>query len=679
MTVLIIAEKPKMGREIAKALARGPIQSGKNFLTFNGPDGATILSWCIGHLIEMYYPEDYDQRFKKWDLNTLPIVPKTVQFKPVKDKAGQLKTLEGLLKKAHTVVHAGDAGREGQLIVDEILQFFGYRGNVKRLWVKDLVPAAIQQAYSVMQPNSTKRPLCDAAEARQISDWLVGMNMSRAYTLHAGSKLSRPDLLLKYGRVQTPTLRLVVDRTLIRANFVPVDYFIPKISVHKSGMNVVANWSKSNDTGLLKTDPANRLIDQSQAKNLLDAAGDIAQVVSFSEEPKGTAAPKPFTMAALQKECSSKLKLSAKKTLEIAQKLYEAGLISYPRTDCPYMPMSKLQEAPTILRGLAQFKEFLAAVKDCNLSKPSKMFNDEKTGEHWAIIPTSNTQGYKDLKDDEKAVYQLVARNFMAQLHPVRIVLSRKVVFATARGHYEATSSAPIQPGWKKHFGEDEADAERNLPKFERGERLRIMDKILASEKTSPPDPFNDGTLIEAMVSVHKFVTNPEIKKKLQETDGIGTEATRADIIETLISAGYIDRQKKTQLIATPLGIAYIRSLPAPVTDPGLTALWERSLSDVAEGKQKGALFTQQIVAWLENALTAAARLDYAALATVEKKVEKKRSNKPIKDSEVEAWLNVPFGEESKKAGQLRAGFCGASKRWFVPKGRSTEPFKEWM
>lgn len=679
MSILIIAEKPSMGMEIAKGLARGPIQRGKNQVMFNGPDGATVLSWCIGHLLEMFYPEDYDAKFKKWSLDTLPIVPRTIQMKPAKDKAAQLKTLEGLLKKARTVVHAGDAGREGQLIVDEVLKFFGYRGEVKRLWVKDLVPAAVKKAYQEMQPNSTKKALCDAAEARQIADWLVGMNMSRAYTIQAGNKLGRNDLLLKYGRVQTPTLRLLVDRTIIRENFTPVDYFVPKISITKSGQKVIATWMKENDTSLLKTDPSNRLIDRNQAQNLLTAAGDIAQVVDFKENMVEQLAPKPFTLSALQKECSSKLKLTAKKTLELAQKLYEAGLISYPRTDCAYMPMSKLEEAPNILRGLAQYQNFLAAVKDCNLSTPSKMFNDEKTGEHWAIIPTSNTQGYKDLPEDQKAIYDLVARNYMAQLHPTRVSRSRKVVFATARGHYDATSSVPIREGWKAHFSDKEGEGTTNsLPSFTKGERFRIEEKALSVDKTSPPECFTEGTIVEAMEGVHKYVTNPEIKKKLRETDGIGTQATRADIIETLLQAGYIERQKKVQLHATPFGIAYIRSLPAPVTDPGLTALWERALTDVSEGKQQGAQFIKQIEAWLDNALLAASRLDYAALAKVEKAAPKK-NNTRVKDSQVEAWLTVPYGEESKRAGELKARFCGKSKRWYVPKGRSTEPFKQWM
>ncbi len=590
---LFIAEKPSLGKGIAEYLP-GSKAKGNGCITC----GDTVVTWCFGHIFEQEEPDFYTSATvpttpkgkKKWRFDELPIFPQEWKRKPKEDAKGQIKIIRDLLKKADLVVNAGDPDREGQLLVDEVLEELGWKGPTQRIWLAALDEQSVKKALGNLKDNKAYRPLRDSAEARGRADWLTGMNLTRAFTLrNTGSGV------LSVGRVQTPTLALIVARDEKIEHFKPKDFFIPRIQASPNasvGSAFWANWMLREDAD--GVDAEGYLTDKKAADTLArqaQAAGK-AVVTAFESSEKQQGAPLGFSLAELQKTCSAKFGMSAQAVLDAAQALYETHkAATYPRTDCRYLPEEQLGEAGAIVQKLSRLG-FAKEAQGADPARKSAIWNTGKVTAHHAIIPTGSMQGQMD--ESVAKVYDLIVRGYLAQFYPPFVYRATKVVLDCTKESWVATAKVPVKPGWKAVYGgslqgtgDEEGDEESGsgtIPVLQKGQTLTVVTADVQSKQTKPPARFNDGTLIEAMSNIHKVVDDPEAKKKLKETSGLGTEATRANTIETLLTRGFIERKGK-QIISTQAGRGLIHVLPKELTDPVLTARWEDALSGISEGR----------------------------------------------------------------------------------------------
>lgn len=583
---LFIAEKPSLGKAIAqflpaKGVSKGPAGKPPTHIVA----GDDVVTWCFGHLLEMAEPESYSEAYKQWSFDVLPIVPDDWQLIPKDDAKSQIKAIKELLAEADEVVNAGDPDREGQLLVDELLEHLGNTNPVKRIWLAALDESSVRKALGSLRDNGEYQQLKASAEARQRGDWLVGMNLTRAYTL-AGRRTGY-DGVLSVGRVQTPTLALVVNRDLTIENFKAKDFFGVSAAIKAAGGGFLARWKPADS---VPVDESGRVLD----KGIADAVaakvtGQAGQVVKYEAAEKKQAAPLPYSLSSLQAAANKKLGLGAQDVLDIAQELYEAKLTTYPRTDCNYLPESQLGDAAQVLAGLPD--DYAELVKQADTSLKSAAWNDKKITAHHAIIPTGQRA---DLKGKQAQVFDLIVRAYLAQFFPAHTYRQTSIVLDVAGETFTASGKTPLLPGWKVVFGasvedEDEGeekdkDAKQTLPALTNGEAVACESASVESKKTTPPARFTEGTLIQAMTNIHQLVEDPELKKRLKETAGIGTEATRAGIIETLKKRGFI-AEKGKQIISTDPGRKLILALPEKVKSPGLTGLFEQLLDGIAEGK----------------------------------------------------------------------------------------------
>lgn len=593
---LIIAEKPSVAKAIALVL--GSPRRGEGFIeTAQG----TVTN-CFGHLLENAKPEDYNNG-AFLTLDQLPFVPPLWRLKPRDGGAGkQLNVIRNLLKQATEVVNAGDPDREGQLLVDEVLEHFGWRGPTKRLWLASLDEESIRRALAGIKDNAALHPLKLSAECRQRADWMVGMNGSIAISrrLHASGGQGS----LSMGRVQTPTLALLVRRADEIAHFRPRDFY--RVAGHlQDGIRALWQMPKELD-GL---DDDGRLLDRTIAAATAGRIGGKPAVVKRFHAQQGQRhAPLPFSLSALQKEASRRFGLSAAKTLEAAQELYEAAATTYPRTDCPYLPEEQFAAAGKVLAGIGAM-----GVEGLDVSRKHPCWNTAKVEAHHGIIPTG--QSLKaDVSDQARKVYGLIRDSY------IRIFLSperfeaREALFLIDGLEFLARARMVLDPGWTqmeqqgnqgeegKEDGEDE-EVSASLPLLTQGQSLICERGEVIAKRTTPPKPYTDGTLITAMTRVHALVDDPKLKARLRETSGLGTEATRASMIETLIAREYAERRKK-EIHPTERGIALIQVLrrAAPqAIDPGTTAIWEDGLADVACGKMSAERFMAGQVSELQK------------------------------------------------------------------------------
>ncbi|GJD89415.1 DNA topoisomerase 3 [Methylobacterium hispanicum] len=593
---LFIAEKPALGRAIATALATlsGERQSpGRGFIEV----GSDCVTWTIGHAYDTAEPGDYSSTWDRWNLDVLPMIPERWKLVPNADIADQIAVLKERIRRYDHFVNVGDAEREGQLIVDEILLENGidpFSPKVSRIWVSSFVEKDVATAVAGAFPNDRKRNLYEAAVARQRADWLLGMNMSRVFGLLIQLGGAR-GFRVSVGRVQTPTLKLVVDRDRQIEAFKAVDHFAPSITfVHENG-TFKAAWQFPPDTKGL--DPEGRLLDKAVATALVARiAGKTGTIESYAETPKSTSPPLPFALSTLQKACSQKFGLTAQQTLDVAQELYEKHkAITYPRSDSQHLPNSiHSDEAAGILRNLAGVRELGDAAGRADPRRKSPAFDDKKVTDHHGIIPTSEASASKlaAMGEIERKVFLLIARTFVAQFHPdFRHVSSIATVLCEGE-RFRATGTRVVDQGWKMVFGAEEADeeeeAEGTLPSMKQGDRVDAKAGSIDPKRTKPPVSFDDGTLIEAMAKIHLYVQDPEVRRRLRENDGIGTEATRASMIEKLIRAKYLDRRQKGKrkiLVSTEAGRQLVDLLPSDLVAPDTTAMWESFLKRVESGE----------------------------------------------------------------------------------------------
>lgn len=594
---LFIAEKPSLGRAIAEGLGNGSAKSGCIVC------GEDVVTWCFGHLLEQCDPEDYDPALRSWNAATLPIVPPVWKLKPRDKAADQLRTIGDLLRAAGSVVNAGDPDREGQLLVDEVLEHFGYRGPVQRIWLASLDTRSVAKALATLSDNTKHAPLRDAARARSQADWLVGLNATRAMTL-LGRKSGRAEKVLSLGRVQTPTLALVVARDREIAAFRPVDYFVLQAQLeHMAGKFLATLQPGETQPGL---DSEGRLVDATVATALAEAArSKPGTILNVSREQKKKPVPLPHCLSSLQKAASAKFGMSAQEVLDTAQSLYEKKLTTYPRTDCRYLPVEQFADASRVLVALGQVPELadVAAHADSALRGP--VWDTKKITAHHAIIPTGEAPG--KLTGHEYHLYIMIASAFALQFYPPMVYESQKISVALDETRWEAKGRLIIEPGWTTAGqDEDEDDARekegQSLPMVVKGDVVTCADVERLPKKTSPPSRFTEGTLIEAMANVHRFVTDAGARATLKENEGIGTEATRAGILETLKGRGYLMTDKKA-LVATPLGKDIIDLTPAVLKDPVTTAQWESRLAGIEAGTETLATFMAEQVRVLPDLL----------------------------------------------------------------------------
>ncbi|MGR4974548.1 DNA topoisomerase III [Pseudomonas sp. LARHCG127] len=596
---LYLCEKPSQAKDIAAVL--GATRRGDG--CWLGP-GITV-TWCIGHLLETAPPDAYDARYKRWVLADLPIVPAQWKMTVKPKTASQYKAVKRLLGEAKELVIATDADREGEMIARELVEHCRYRGPIQRLWLSALDEASIRKALAALKPGVETFNLYHSALGRSRADWLIGMNMSRLFTLLG--RQSGYQGVLPVGRVQTPTLRLVVDRDRSIAHFVPVAYWAIDVQLSHDGTAFTAQWRADPDA----CDDHERCLNQALARDAAQAMGNAttARTLKVRTERLREAAPLPFDLGTLQEVCSKKLGLGAQETLDIAQSLYETyKLITYPRSDCGFLPLSQHSEAPAILAALATADPSLAPLREhLQAQRKSRAWNDAKVSAHHGIIPTAAARNLDKLAGKQRAVYTLIRARYLAQFLPNHEYDRTQADFDCAGQALRAVGKQIVEPGWKRALPEAlapargrEAPAPQVLPALAEGRDCAVDEVKPKDLWTQPPKPFTEGDLIKAMKNVAKLVEDPLLKQKLKDTTGIGTEATRASIIQGLLDRGYLVKNGKA-LSATPAAFSLIDAVPRAIADPGTTAIWEQALDMVQSGEMSLEEFVTRQAAWMSK------------------------------------------------------------------------------
>ena len=596
---LFLCEKPSQAKDIAAVLGASRRGDG----CWVGP--AVTVTWCIGHLLETAPPDAYDERYKRWVLADLPIIPEKWKMRVKPKTASQFKAVKRLLGEASELVIATDADREGEMIARELVEHCRYRGPIQRLWLSALDDASIRKALAALKPGSETFNLYHSALGRSRADWLIGMNMSRLFTLLG--RQSGYQGVLPVGRVQTPTLRLVVDRDRSISDFVPVAYWAIDVQLKHDGQLFTAQWRADPDT----CDEQDRCLNQAHAQQAADAinSASSARVSKLRTERMREVAPLPFDLGTLQEVCSKKLGLGAQETLDIAQALYETyKVVTYPRSDCGYLPQSQHSEAASILAALQQADPSLAPLAGhLDPQRRSRAWNDAKVSAHHGIIPTAAAKNLERLTGKHRAVYTLIRARYLAQFLPNHEYDRTQADFDCAGQALRAVGKQIVEAGWKCALPEAlapargrEAAAPQPLPILREGLDCAIANVHLKDLWTQPPKPFTEGDLIKAMKNVAKLVQDPLLKQKLKDTTGIGTEATRAGIIQGLLDRGYLIKNGKA-LAATAPAFSLIDAVPRAIADPGTTAIWEQALDMVQSGEMTLETFVAKQAAWMSK------------------------------------------------------------------------------
>ena len=592
---LFLCEKPSQGRDIAKVL--GATQRGEGCLIGT----QTTLTWCIGHLLETAPPEAYGMQYKNWSLDHLPIIPAQWQVEVKPKTAAQFKVIKRLLSEATTVVIATDADREGEMIARELLELCQYRGPVQRLWLSALNEASIRKALSSLKSGQETFPLYHSALARSRADWLIGMNLSRLFTLLG--RRAGYDGVLSVGRVQTPTLRLVVDRDRAIASFVSVPYWEVDVRLSSMGQSFIASWQPLRSG----QDEAGRCLQQALAHQVVQtiSSSKTATVLTLQTEHFREPPPLPFDLSTLQEVCSRKLGLGVQEVLNIAQALYETHkATSYPRSDCRYLPGSMFDEVPAVFDALLKTDPALRlALGTLDRSLRSRVWNDAKVTAHHGIIPTSEPANLARMSEQERNVYELIRSHYLAQFLPHHEFDRTQVELECGKERLTAVGKQILVQGWKgllyDNTEEDEPSQKSQvLPVLQQGTQCAVNDVELKSMRTIAPKPLTEGDLIKAMKNVAKLVNDPRLKQKLRDTTGIGTEATRAGIIKGLIDRGYLLKKKRV-LIASAAAHTLIEAVPAAIADPGMTAIWEQALDEIEVGRLNLDAFVAKQANWI--------------------------------------------------------------------------------
>ena len=571
--ILCIAEKPSVGKEIARIVGANTRRDG--FFEGNG----YLISWTFGHLCTLKAPDDYSPDWKRWTLDYLPMIPPKFQLKVI-DNSGvqkQFNTLKTLLEQCTSVVNCGDAGIEGELIQRWVLAKALNTKPVKRLWISSLTDEAITEGFKQLKDSEEYDLLYAAGNARAIGDWLLGMNASRLYTI----KYANGKGVLSIGRVQTPTLALIVNRYNEILNFVPEIYWELKTTYR----DVIFNSTKRKFTS---KEEAALLLEQIKSS--------LFEIVSTTIK-KGNESPLPlFDLTSLQVECNKKFNFTADDTLKHVQKLYEQKLVTYPRVDTTYLPDNMYPKIKGILSDMKPYAQYTAVLLDKPIKKSKKVFDDKKITDHHAIIPTGIAPP-SGMYLPEKQVYDLISKRFIAAFYP-DCVVSNTVVLGDVNGNeFSATGKVILEEGWRVLFPKKETDAkdgeEQLMPLFVKGEKGEHLPD-LQEKQTQPPKMHTEGTLLRAMETAGKQVDDLELRE-LMKDNGIGRPSTRANIIETLFKRNYIVRQRKN-LVPTITGIQLIKTINNELLKSvELTGLWEKKIRQIEKGEYDVNLFLAEM------------------------------------------------------------------------------------
>lgn len=572
--IVCIAEKPSVARDIAEVLGARTKKDG--YIEGNGYQ----VTWTFGHLCTLKEPHEYTPAWKVWSLGSLPMIPPRFGIKLINDSGieRQFHIIEGLMQKADGIINCGDAGQEGELIQRWVMQKAGARCPVKRLWISSLTEEAIREGFAKLKDQAEFQPLYEAGLSRAIGDWVLGMNATRLYTLKYGQNKQ----VLSIGRVQTPTLALIVKRQLEIENFKPEPYWELKTVYRETTFSSTKGKFTSKEEG----------------EKFLETVRNAPFTVTDVSAKKGTEAPpRLFDLTSLQVECNKKFGFSADMTLQLIQSLYEKKVATYPRVDTTFLSDDIYPKCPGILAGLKSYEAYTAPLYGKKLIKSKKVFDNSKVTDHHAIIPTGvQPQGLSDM---EQKVFDLITRRFIAVFYPDCKFSTTTVLGEVEKVEFKVTGKQILDPGWRVIFGKDQqeetkdGDEERVLPVFNIGESGPHVPDL--NEKwTQPPKPYTEATLLRAMETAGKLVDNDELRDALKE-NGIGRPSTRAAIIETLFKRHYIRKERKN-LIATPTGVELIQLIREDLLKSAeLTGIWEKKLREIERRSYDAATFLNEL------------------------------------------------------------------------------------
>lgn len=593
--IVCIAEKPSVAREIADVLGAKLKKNG--YIEGNGYQ----VTWTFGHLCTLKEPHDYDPRWRIWALSTLPMMPPRFGIKLIENETykAQFQVIEQLMQNADMIVNCGDAGQEGELIQRWVMQKARAKCPVKRLWISSLTEAAIREGFNHLEDSSKFQHLYEAGLCRAIGDWLLGMNATRLYSLKYGGGYSRDRKVLSIGRVQTPTLALIVNRQNEIDNFKPEPYWELK-TLYRDTL-----FSSTKGKFKLKED----------GEKLLEMVKGSDFVITDIAEKKGKEfAPRLFDLTSLQVECNKRFGFSADETLKLIQSLYEKKVTTYPRVDTTFLSDDIYPKVPKTLEGLVAYKEFTEPLRGKKLPKSKRVFDNSKVTDHHAIIPTGVPAA--NLSQQEMMVYDLVARRFIAEFYPDCEISTTTVLGKVADIEFKASGKQILKPGWRTveqrpqpgisvQPQSAQTDGQPQDENASESAELKIMPNFVKGESgphtpslketwTTPPKPYTEATLLRAMETAGKFVDNEELRDALKE-NGIGRPSTRAAIIETLFKRGYIRRERKS-LFPTDTGRELISTIQEDLLKSAeLTGIWERKLRQIERGDYSAQAFIDEL------------------------------------------------------------------------------------
>ena len=602
---LVIAEKPSVGRDVSKVLT-GPFSKGDGFL--EGPDH--VITWAVGHLVQLAEPDEYDDRFKKWRMADLPIVPERFRL-VIRDERSkkQMNVIKRLLAREDidSVVNACDAGREGELIFAYLYEKAGSKKPIKRLWLHSMTPGAIRDAFGELRPGADLASLEAAARSRSEADWIVGMNATRAATIRLRSAF---DGAVSLGRVQTPTLAILARREQEIREFVPEPYWIVDATFDPtaapSGRAYEGRFHAGANPRLKTGEEAAAVVEACR-----DATGEITKLTKTEQKQRP---PLLYDLTRLQSDASSRYGFTLRRTLAAAQRLYEEHqALTYPRTNSRYLPSDMVAEIKPIARLVGERSEYSEGARyvlGLDVLPLGRVINDEKVTDHHAIIPTNAEHHPVDkMSEDDLRIYDMVVRRFLAVFHPEAVFENTRVETTVSDYVFRTRGKRILVPGWRAVYGEtadaeergdDDEGREQQLPRLEQGEAAAVKEVASEEKVTQPPRRYSDGSLVTIMETAGKLVDDEELREAMKDS-GIGTPATRAAIIERLIQVGYVERDGRA-LVVTEKGMNVIRLLGEhALTSPGLTGEWEARLSKIETGEDSREAFMGDIVKFAES------------------------------------------------------------------------------
>lgn len=623
-----IAEKPSVAKEIAKVLG-----ADKRLDGYYEGQGYQV-TWTFGHFCSLLSPEDYFPQWKRWDIYALPMLPKKFETKIIEDGGvkKQFRVIQSLLNKADVVINCGDAGQEGELIQRWVINKAEYQGPVERLWISSLTTEAIKEGFQNLKPASDFDNLYYAGSSRAIGDWLLGINATRLYTIKYGGYKQ----VISIGRVQTPTLAMLVQRHLEIQNFTPEPYWELQTLYREAIFKHSAGKFEQKEDG----------------EKILEAVKDSDLEITEIEQKEGKEyAPKLFDLTSLQVHCNNKFGFTADTTLKIIQRLYEKKLVTYPRVDTTFLPNDMYPKIPGILKGLRQYSSLTTPLMGKKIRKSTKVFNDKKVTDHHAIIPTGEEMS---ISGDELKVYDSVVRRFLAVFYPDCKVAKTTVNAVAADIEFVAKGKEILDEGWRVVFAKDQDDKEDGadsqdddgiLPKFEKGEKGPHEPSFI-EKMTKAPNNYSEATLLRAMETAGKQVDDEELRE-LMKANGIGRPSTRASIIETLFKRGYAMRNKK-QVLPTDLGVQLIGLIQNQLLKSAeLTGQWEKQLKEIEDGSYSPVQFIHEMKKMVYELVVEVKKEPSAVLANPNQEKTKKSKAKP-KSASANDDLSCPKCKQGK-------------------------------